>query len=238
MSDNGRSPKTWAEFWWDSNSCYGEVSDRRSWLAMVERFRADSAVSLLDAARDMITRGRRCDSALYKRPDFGLRAEHQGVTLAEWALSVGIDLLDELKHEDADTSVHVEPAPNPTTSILGADIVAFAKAWPPGANWSYEPAGGVDYLDDCSPSRIYSADELGLICWAGRGVPQGGPPELQYDDAYNLADWLAVWLRGQTTTRLVIEVPTERLNALRTFLAGIGGSTLADHGSASASQPT
>lgn len=218
---------TWTTFWWESNACWGEVNDRRSWQEMVELYRGAHEPSrpLVEVARDMITRGRRCISEMYKRPDFGTRAEHQGCTLAEWAKAVGLDLLDGFEPVDADVPPDVEMAPAPPVSgFLGADIAAFAKEWPPGDDWYYEAEGGVEDLERCSPGHRYAADELGLICWQGEGAPQGCLQGFEHDDAYNFSDWLGVWLKDQTTTRLAVELPNEHVDALRAFLATIGGS--------------
>jgi hypothetical protein len=109
--------------------------------------------------------------------------------------------------------------------IKGADLIRFFEEWPPGEGGFYDdcPVAGaadgsfrwIDGYDDydyelaprIDPAKTYKV-AYGELGWQGEG-----PPPAEWTD--DLTAWIKRWLKAQTTTALVVDVPNGEVEAFR-----------------------
>ena len=116
----------------------------------------------------------------------------------------------------------------------GTDIWAFWQAWPVGNNWFHEDyeteiEGDSGCLLD--PNTRYDGGSLGVLCW--QHSPQGdvetlriGTKTLRRSLDYSFEEVLKAWLKTQTTTSFVIEVPNDQSKAFKTLMTEKGWKVL------------
>lgn len=75
----------WTPFWWESNSCWGEVCSQEEWDAMVTKFSAQRNIDRERAREEMLSKGAVATwdhpATLVDAghlPSIGLRREHVG----------------------------------------------------------------------------------------------------------------------------------------------------------------
>lgn len=114
--------------------------------------------------------------------------------------------------------------------VRGADLKAFYEAWPLGEGWAHED-GEVEDLDRLDPVALYDIDEaLGGLWWQGSydecpEVVEIGGIRLKVD-TMTFARIYKAWQKSHTTTRLVVDVPNEAVEAVRAFVAQQKGKVL------------
>lgn len=113
-----------------------------------------------------------------------------------------------------------------TTHVLGADLIAFFAAWPPGGDYYHESGftaetDGLLCLFDgdevgpaVRPEETYEVD--GELFWQGKGEE---PPGREHD----LGRVIAAWIAARTHGTLVVELPWERMNEAQAALRALGG---------------
>lgn len=112
-----------------------------------------------------------------------------------------------------------------TVVVIGADLIAFFAAWPPGEDYYHESGftqeTGVLCLFDgdevgpaVRPEETYEVD--GELSWQGKGDE---PPDREHD----LGRVVAAWIAARTHGTLVVELPWKRMNEAQATLRALGG---------------
>lgn len=116
-------------------------------------------------------------------------------------------------------------------TYLAQDVLDFVnKGWPgPEGSWYFEEVG---FLDDSNKQinfndyslqpgverdlRVPASDIDGIILWQGKGEdPSGG--------GMSFIKELDKWLKRKTTTTLAVEVPNDKVEALKEAVKKLGG---------------
>lgn len=116
-----------------------------------------------------------------------------------------------------------------SVKILGADLIAYWRAWPLGDDYYLDesPLGendaGVLVLDEedgggspIEPDKKYHIN--GLLVWQGKGPPPVGRGELSL--ASELKKWLK--LRRESSKVITVDVPLAQLEEIVKLLEGRG----------------
>lgn len=114
------------------------------------------------------------------------------------------------------------------TVVLGADLIAYFTAWPPGLDYYHESGfteeteGVLCHLDDdgITMGRAVRSEEWvavdGELFWQGKGDE---PPGREHD----LGRAVAAWIAARTHGTLVVELPWGRMDEAQATLRALGG---------------
>lgn len=108
---------------------------------------------------------------------------------------------------------------NARAPISGAEVLAFAEAWPPGDGWMHEESdvpGALFELASADPAASYTYEQLGTL------IRVGGPES--YERFVVVGEWIRNWLDNRAYVTVVVTVPRERADALRETLREFGAT--------------
>jgi hypothetical protein len=114
----------------------------------------------------------------------------------------------------------------------GAEIWAFYQEWPPGEDWYHDDYATPITDDETSETCVldltkkYEVSDFGNMVWQGSGeVPRDiAEAARRYGDLKGMATWIPFewwfrrWKKTKTSSILIVDCPSDKLEELSTFL--------------------